>query len=726
MGNFIIPDGPMLQPAPPAPPPDPRVARAEKIANDTRVESELNRFIVSKQDAMFNNPDAFYRTRGEDAIHAAPVARKDLEQLRDNLLDGLANDYQRQRLGAALDAQMQLTRQQMARHVAEQSLVWQRGVAQDRIALLTREAALHHNDDDLIDGIGAGAANAARAHARVGGGPIDTDRENAAAATARSGVLSAAIQARLDRGNTAGANALLVRMRDQLDPAHAAPLQGQIETVQRLDAAKDYARQLVPVWSDTSHEEVDAQHASATRQNRTDNAGDPEYQADVQHVLDVQHGLQKRSLDQQLQLNDEAPDTGRPVYFVPVPFPGSPVIEPGPQQPPDKPPPDQSPNPPPSEPEQQPDPAPIDPTDTDPPVSPEQGPDEGAEDPERSPGPAVIEKLPAASIAWPQYGVPKGPATGPLAAAAQRLASALAARAPGAVGTAMAAPAAAAGVMLTPLNSQGDIIELGDGLRAQWVPGQRSATIERRTSKGLFGSDVGANWERLPVDATYEAGPSGRPTLFVDPQALKAAIAASAIGSISEARGASPLFQALPASKPSIFEIRIGASVDGGATTSFREATHEEIEELCPGYPMIRDVGLRASMEVTGPNGLIRGKAVHRLAQIENLKIARSEKILREMGIKELLPEVAIRSGDRFSYRAKGSSVLDVAEIYGRGGDKKACVYDFKTGNATFPDATAIRYAYEVGRYANKWFGGGTCGSLLRPYTCTDADEPGT
>ena len=80
----------MLQPAPPAPPPDPRVARAEKIANDTRVESELNRFIASKQDAMFNNPDAFYRTEGENAIHAAPVARKNLEQFRDNLLDGLA------------------------------------------------------------------------------------------------------------------------------------------------------------------------------------------------------------------------------------------------------------------------------------------------------------------------------------------------------------------------------------------------------------------------------------------------------------------------------------------------------------------------------------------------------------------------------------------------------------------------------------------------------------
>jgi hypothetical protein len=145
---------------------------------------------------MFNNPDAFYRTEGEDAIHAAPVARKNLEQFRDNLLDGLANDYQRKRLGAALDAQIQLTRQQMARHVAEQSLVWQRQVALDRIDLLAKEAALHHSDDGLIDVLGTSAANAARAHARVGVDSPDTEIEDRAAVSARSRVLAAGMQAR--------------------------------------------------------------------------------------------------------------------------------------------------------------------------------------------------------------------------------------------------------------------------------------------------------------------------------------------------------------------------------------------------------------------------------------------------------------------------------------------------------------------------------------------------
>ncbi|MBS0550060.1 MAG: lipid II-degrading bacteriocin, partial [Proteobacteria bacterium] len=159
---------------------------------------------------------------------------------RQDLIDRAANDYQRGRLTSALGAQMELTRDGMARHVAEQSLAWQRQVAQDRIALLTKEAALHHGDDALIDTLGHAAASAARAHARVGTGLPGGEPEDTAAATARSGVLGAAIQARLDRGDTQGANALLTQVRDQLDPAHAAPLQAQIDTIQPFAAAKSY------------------------------------------------------------------------------------------------------------------------------------------------------------------------------------------------------------------------------------------------------------------------------------------------------------------------------------------------------------------------------------------------------------------------------------------------------------------------------------------------------
>src|SRR5476649_1354370 len=115
--------------APPPPPIDPTVAREDKIANDTRVESELNRFIAAKQDALFAAPDAYYRRQGRDAVDSAPQAIQHLYDIKDGLLGGLANDYQRKRLGTALDAQMMLASGDIGRHAGEQSKVWQRQIA---------------------------------------------------------------------------------------------------------------------------------------------------------------------------------------------------------------------------------------------------------------------------------------------------------------------------------------------------------------------------------------------------------------------------------------------------------------------------------------------------------------------------------------------------------------------------------------------------------------------
>jgi hypothetical protein len=228
MGQFLWPDWKPLPQDSPLPPPSPDPEQA--IADNTRAEEALNQFIAARQNVLFEAPDAFYRTQGSDAIHAAPAVTQSLDQVRSKLLDGLANDSQRNKLASVLDAQMRLTRDGMARHVAEQSLAWQRKTAQDRIGLLTKEAAYHHNDNELVDALGHAASNAARAHARVGNTPLDPAAEDAAAATARSGVLTSAIQARLDHGDVQGANALLTRVNDQLDPAHAGPLQSQFET----------------------------------------------------------------------------------------------------------------------------------------------------------------------------------------------------------------------------------------------------------------------------------------------------------------------------------------------------------------------------------------------------------------------------------------------------------------------------------------------------------------
>jgi hypothetical protein len=96
---------------------------------------------------------------------------------------------------------MTVTRDGIARHVSEQSQVWQRQTALDRIDLLAKEAALHHSDDDLIDMLGTAAANAARAHARVGKAAPSAEIEDGAAAQAHDRVLAAAVQARLTAGS---------------------------------------------------------------------------------------------------------------------------------------------------------------------------------------------------------------------------------------------------------------------------------------------------------------------------------------------------------------------------------------------------------------------------------------------------------------------------------------------------------------------------------------------
>ncbi len=263
----------------------------QRIVDNTAAEEGLNDFMAAKQAALFDAPDGFYHTQGSDAADAAPSTLDKLNRMKDQALDGMDNDAQRNKLGQAIDTHLTLAGQDIDRHVAEQNLAWQRQTAQGRIDALMREASLHHNDDELVDEMSNAAANAARAHLRVGGAPVDIDTEDAAATKAKSGIYHMAILGHLDRGNNEDAATMLDRLSDQLDPEHAAELGSQLATAKRLDVAKAYAAGLVPQWS-TSHDEADAQHAAATEQNQSENQVDPAYQADVQHVLDVQHAIQ--------------------------------------------------------------------------------------------------------------------------------------------------------------------------------------------------------------------------------------------------------------------------------------------------------------------------------------------------------------------------------------------------------------------------------------------------
>jgi hypothetical protein len=82
--------------------------------------------------------------------------------------------------------------------------------------------------------------------------------------------------------------------------------------------------------------------------------------------------------------------------------------------------------------------------------------------------------------------------------------------------------------LVIPTNSQSETIDLGDDLRAHKRPGQRSVEIERRVGNGLFGTGIGAKWEKVPVEAEFVAGPDGRQALLIDREQLRRAVGATA------------------------------------------------------------------------------------------------------------------------------------------------------------------------------------------------------
>jgi hypothetical protein len=118
-------------------------------------------------------------------------------------------------------------------------------------------------------------------------------------------------------------------------------------------------------------------------------------------------------------------------------------------------------------------------------------------------------------------------------------------------------PAAALSILITPTNSQGETIELGDGLQARTSTGQRSVTIERRADDGLFGTGIGARWEALPVDAELRVEEGGAARVLIDHEQLQAAVGPEATARALDAIGnamAPPPKKKAAASQPAVDE----------------------------------------------------------------------------------------------------------------------------------------------------------------------------
>jgi hypothetical protein len=241
--EFVIPDWMVPADAPP-PPPSP--------VDDHRVEALVNRFIAAKQDALFTGPDAYYRSKGRNAIKLLPFitdrltglkaeqfahplpdypqsrGRIPIEQLIEPLTDG-----ERATLDDRLDAHIADAMDGINRHVAAQREAFKRQTLAERQRLIRHAIELEHNNDDKLAGLAEAHASAALELARMNGEP-----EGPAIDAARSAIWHSAIAQRIANGDGAGALKLFQRARHQLNDGHILSLDTPLQ-VARQDQAAD-------------------------------------------------------------------------------------------------------------------------------------------------------------------------------------------------------------------------------------------------------------------------------------------------------------------------------------------------------------------------------------------------------------------------------------------------------------------------------------------------------
>ena len=326
-----------------------------------------------------------------------------------------------------------------------------------------------------------------------------------------------------------------------------------------------------------------------------------------------------------------------------------------------------------------------------------------------------IAKASTASLALPAAGEVAGmlPSIG---ATAARLAPVVA----GAAGAAVAGIA----TLVVPTNFEGETFPLSEGLRARRRVGQRSIEIERQVDNGLLDSGVGATWEKLPVAAQFVPDAAGPDLLQIDSVQLERAVGKEAADRLLQQGGvaadgltgvAKDIHDAMvrrrldgvpagpggvepPPGFLPIMEMRITSSVDGGETISHAEIPDEDAARFCPNYAKVQEVGLRAGAKADAlglPKGPGRGQWIHTEAERE-MKTARIEALLRAGGMQELRVEKIFPDTGKPRYLKSGSSKIDVVEKIG---DDAVCVYDFKTGSATFPNHVRERYLKEVAKH---------------------------
>jgi hypothetical protein len=287
------------------------------IADGTLAQSLNNDFIAGQQRLLYTDPDAFYRKEGADALTAMPTVLGKLQDLRDQLLDTTVNARQRQNLARSLDNHLIVSRDNVAHHAAQQSLVWQNATAQNRLDLLRKQAGFDYADPDSIANYADAARSAALDQARIAGLPADSGEAVTMASNAASGIWRSAIEAALAKDDTRPAIALHEVASGNLAPADAALLDRYIDGARERETGRDYVAGIpmpaddpsAPLDVAKSLADLDAARAAATTQNQADWPDNASQRATNQHFIDVQFGRKKNEVIQtKADLNQEVTD----------------------------------------------------------------------------------------------------------------------------------------------------------------------------------------------------------------------------------------------------------------------------------------------------------------------------------------------------------------------------------------------------------------------------------
>lgn len=208
-------------------------------ANEARVQELANGFMSGTQFTLYTDKDAFYRKRGQDAINGAQAATDKLLELKKEAVGLAANETQRKRLDKMLGAQIMEANNGISRHVAQQAVEWEKGVADGKLQLLRNQAALDFNDVDKLDKLAIGAEETARQKAKLAG-LTGTDGETALIASARSDVYATAIAQRLQNDQKRSALALYDKVASKLDEKDNLRLAAAIKSTRTEIEAEDW------------------------------------------------------------------------------------------------------------------------------------------------------------------------------------------------------------------------------------------------------------------------------------------------------------------------------------------------------------------------------------------------------------------------------------------------------------------------------------------------------